>query len=171
MNMRRGKRRSQAEVELNLAAMLDMAFQLLAFFILTFQPTDPEGQIAMRLPPPESIVVVKDGKQAGTDVHSKDPLAGMNTLVVSIGADRQTGRIASMAVGEAPLAGDLLGALDARLKELFGRPDAVYDQIILQVSDACRYDELMKVIEKCSRQRLPGGKKLPGLSFVELPGG
>ena len=32
------KHKSNDEVELNLAAMLDMAFQLLTFFILTFKP-------------------------------------------------------------------------------------------------------------------------------------
>ena len=37
MRRRRGHH-SQEEVELNLAAMLDMAFQLLTFFILTFRP-------------------------------------------------------------------------------------------------------------------------------------
>ena len=50
--MGREKRRNicQAEVELNLAAMLDMAFQLLAFFIFTFKPAPTEGFIAMRCP-------------------------------------------------------------------------------------------------------------------------
>ena len=32
--------------------MLDMAFQLLTFFILTFRPAPIEGQISLRLPPP-----------------------------------------------------------------------------------------------------------------------
>ena len=36
---RKKKSRGKEEVELNLAAMLDMAFQLLAFFILTFRPS------------------------------------------------------------------------------------------------------------------------------------
>ncbi len=45
MGRKKKKRRSQSEVELNLAAMLDMAFQLLAFFILTFRPAPLEGQI------------------------------------------------------------------------------------------------------------------------------
>ncbi|MFO1019164.1 MAG: biopolymer transporter ExbD [Planctomycetales bacterium] len=49
---RRRRNRAQQEVELNLAAMLDMAFQLLAFFILTFRPSPIEGQIDMQLPPP-----------------------------------------------------------------------------------------------------------------------
>ena len=46
-----GRKRSQQDVELNMASMLDMAFQLLAFFILTFQPPPLESQISLRLPP------------------------------------------------------------------------------------------------------------------------
>ena len=37
------RRRKQGDVELNLAAMLDMAFQLLTFFILTFKPPPAEA--------------------------------------------------------------------------------------------------------------------------------
>ncbi len=52
MGRRRLKRHNPSEVELNLAAMLDMAFQLLAFFVLTFRPPPAESQISLRLPPP-----------------------------------------------------------------------------------------------------------------------
>ena len=45
---RKHYRRSQGDVELNLASMLDMAFQLLAFFILTFRPSPIEGQLMLR---------------------------------------------------------------------------------------------------------------------------
>ncbi len=41
-------RKVPEEVELNLAAMLDMAFQLLTFFVLTFKPAPVEGQIALQ---------------------------------------------------------------------------------------------------------------------------
>src|SRR4029078_9410168 len=50
MGQRRRKRRSAEGVEINLAAMLDMAFQLLMFFILTFSPMPLESQIAAQLP-------------------------------------------------------------------------------------------------------------------------
>jgi biopolymer transport protein ExbD len=38
------------EPELPITPMLDMSFQLLAFFILTFNPAPTEGQIALALP-------------------------------------------------------------------------------------------------------------------------
>ena len=55
MAKRAKKHRSSEEVQLNLAAMLDMAFQLLAFFIATFKPMTIEQQIALKLPPPEKV--------------------------------------------------------------------------------------------------------------------
>src|SRR6516164_148323 len=38
------------EVELPITPMLDMAFQLLAFFILTYHPSALEGQVALAQP-------------------------------------------------------------------------------------------------------------------------
>jgi biopolymer transport protein ExbD len=166
---RRKPRRSQGDVELNLAAMLDMAFQLLAFFVLTFRQSPLEGQISLRLPPPQATVVVKNGEAAGADANNKNPLQGMNTLTVSVSADTRSGTISGLRVGEAPVSG--LAALDGKLKELFQDQGNPFDQVIIQVSDSCRYDELMKIVDVCTHQTLPDGKKLSKLSFVELPGG
>jgi biopolymer transport protein ExbD len=41
------------EPDLPITPMLDMSFQLLAFFIMTFRPAPTEGQIAMTLPKEE----------------------------------------------------------------------------------------------------------------------
>src|SRR5215207_3614173 len=41
------------EPDLPITPMLDMSFQLLAFFIMTFQPSPTEGQIALTLPKEE----------------------------------------------------------------------------------------------------------------------
>jgi biopolymer transport protein ExbD len=154
---------------LNLAAMLDMAFQLLAFFVLTFHQSPVEGQISLRLPPPQATVVVKNGEAAGSDATNKNPLQGMNTLTISVSADPRSGAINGIRVGEAPVPG--IAALDGKLKELFRDQGNPFDQVILQVSDCCRYEELMKIVDVCTHQTLPDGKKLSKLNFVELPGG
>jgi biopolymer transport protein ExbD len=167
MRKRRKKRHSQSEVELNLAAMLDVAFQLLTFFILTFRPAPVEGQISLRLPPPQATTVVKDGQQAGEDFNNTNPIQGINTLTISVFADPKTGSISGLGVGEGQVPS--LAALDGRLKEVFADEGNPFDQVILQVSDSCRYEELMKVIDVCTHQTLPGGKKLSRLSFVGLP--
>jgi biopolymer transport protein ExbD len=168
---KRKKRRSQAEVELNLAAMLDMAFQLLAFFILTFRPAPIEGQISLRLPPPQAVVVAKNAQKAGSDLKNTNPVQGVNTLTISVFANPTTGEIKSLGVGETPVAG--LAALRETLKTVFADEGNPFDQVIIQVSDACRYDELMKVVDICTQQEITiDGKKqkLSKLSFVEVPG-
>src|SRR5436190_11437959 len=72
MSRRHRRRRSSDEgVRLNMAAMLDMAFQLLAFFIATFKPMALEQQIALKLPPPEKIQSTETAKNPkdATDVE------------------------------------------------------------------------------------------------------
>ena len=152
--------------------MLDMAFQLLAFFVLTFRQTPLEGQILLRLPPPQATVVVKDGEAAGSDVNNKNPLQGMNTLTVSVSADPRTGTINGLRVGESPVTGqNILDTLDKKLRKLLQDEGNPFDQVIIQVSESCRYEELMKIIDVCTHQTLSDGKKLSKLNFVELPGG
>jgi biopolymer transport protein ExbD len=166
---RRLKRHNPAEVELNLAAMLDMAFQLLAFFVLTFRPPPAESQISLRLPPPQPVTGAKTGQEPGEDLNNKNVLRNLNTLTISVFADPSTGAIASLGVGESQIAN--LPALEKRLNEVFADPGNPFDQVIIQASDSCRYDELMKVIEVCTRQKFANGQKLRNLSFVELPSG
>jgi biopolymer transport protein ExbD len=163
----RRRRRTQNDVELNLAAMLDMAFQLLTFFILTFKPAPIEGEIALRLPPPKPVTVVQQGEVVGSDVSNINPVAGVNTLTLSVFPSR-SGAIESLAIGEAPIAN--VGQLESRLKAVLADPGNPFDQVIIQVGSDLRYEELMRVIDVCTKQTLPNGDKLTKLSFVELPG-
>ena len=85
--------------------MLDMAFQLLTFFILTFRPAPIEGQISLRLPPPQAVVVAKDAQKPGQDTSNTNPVQGVNTLTISVLADPNTGTIKSLGVGETQVTG------------------------------------------------------------------
>jgi biopolymer transport protein ExbD len=165
---RKKKKRHQGDVELNLAAMLDMAFQLLTFFILTFRPSPVEGQVALRLPPPQAIANAKGGVAAGSDTSRTDPVKGVTTLVISVFSD-PNGNVGSMGVGETGVA--TLPGLEARLKTIFADPGNPFEQVIIQVGSNLRYDALMKVVDICTQQKLPTGEKLSKLSFVEAPGG
>ena len=51
------------EIEIPITPMLDMAFQLLTFFILTYRPAPSEGQFSMNLLPP----------QAATEITKEQP--------------------------------------------------------------------------------------------------
>lgn len=166
---RRKKKHSEGGVELNLAAMLDMAFQLLAFFIMTFKPAPVEGQINLKLPPPAPVAGAKGGAQAGDNEQNTDPVAQLSSLIISA-FSTPGGRIASLAIGEGNVAG--VSALDGRLKAILS-PDnnSPFEQVIIQVDSRLKYEELMKVVDVCTKQTLPNGERLTKLSFVELPAG
>ncbi|MEX0978395.1 MAG: biopolymer transporter ExbD [Pirellulales bacterium] len=166
MRRRRKRRGSQGDVELNLAAMLDMAFQLLAFFILTFRPAPVEGQISLRMPPAQPVTPVQSTVQAGDDAQNTDPVQGLNSLLISV-IPNAAGGIGSMAIGESPIG--TLSGLNDRLQTVLSDPASPFDQVVVQVGSGLHYDALMGVVDVCTRQRLPDGQRLSKLSFVELP--
>jgi biopolymer transport protein ExbD len=170
--MRRHRRARQKtdEVSLNLAAMLDMAFQLLAFFILTFKPNPVEGQVNLNLPPAmKSVAPV--GQQAPVDPPPDDE-AKASTLTITIAA-AENGQVASLTVGlqklfDGPLDEGRLRRLNRRLQEMFAIPKA-FDQVVLRIGKQLNYGELMKIVEICTKQKMSDGKQLSKISFAELP--
>jgi biopolymer transport protein ExbD len=164
-----GRNRSQQDVELNMASMLDMAFQLLAFFILTFQPLPLESQISLRLPPAKPASNPNGQGELGNQNREVEP-RDVNTLAVTLSAKRN-GDIdfgeSMTGVGGQPVAS--LADLSARLRGIFKNPDSPYEQVVVQSSPKLRYGELMQVVNVCTQQRFPDGKKLDKLSFAELP--
>ena len=166
MSHKRKRPRAKEEVELNLAAMLDMAFQLLTFFILTFKPTPVEGQFSLHLPPPQPVTNVNAAQAAGSDANNTNPVQSLNSLVISA-YSTPNGSLSTMALGEGRI--DNVSMLEGRLRAILSEPGSPFDQVIIQVSSSLRYEELMKIIDVCTRQMLPSGDKLSKLSFVELP--
>ena len=172
--MARKKKRGSEDVELNVTAMLDMAFQLLTFFILTFRPPPVEGQVNLRMPPPQLVVVQKDAVKAGADESDKRMVQGLNTLVITVLGNPlngpRPGWVFQVAVGDSVVANeDHLTGLSDKLKAALTDSGAGFDQIIIQVGSTVHYEGLMKVIDVCTQQKLPNGQKLSKLSFVELP--
>jgi biopolymer transport protein ExbD len=170
--MRRRLSRSNADVELNLASMLDMAFQLLAFFILTFRPSPIEGQLSLHLPPavPQTNVQAERPDVA----EAADAGATAKTLEVSVFADA-AGEVASAQVGlrmafQGPADAANLHKLDQKLHEAFAFEGSPFEQIVIRVAPNLRYEELMKVIDVCTRQKTADGQMLRKISFVEMSG-
>jgi biopolymer transport protein ExbD len=152
-------------VELNLAAMLDMAFQLLTFFIVTFKPGQVEGQINLRLPPPVPITTTGTDP-VGSQISKTDVPMGLETITISV-FSAENGSIKSLAVGTTPVGN--LDMLNEKLREVFSDGSLGFQQVLIQAGGRLRYDELMKVVEVCTHQKLPGGEPLSKLSFVEVP--
>jgi hypothetical protein len=57
------------------------------------------------------------------------------------------------------------------LQEIFADKNNSFEQVIVQVGSSLRYGALMKVVDICTRLKLPGGQRLSKLSFVEVPQG
>ena len=166
----RKKARPHPEVELNMTAMLDMAFQLLAFFILTFRPAPVEGELAMRLPAADAVLTKAESKSEGGG--SGNPMEETKALEISLNSN-DSGEISTIQLGQGgnSLNGSgpgALGKLDGWLKDQVGSKGSAYDQVVLKVSPKLKYDELMKVMDVCLRQKMGDGKRLEKIGFVQL---
>lgn len=173
MSRRHRKKRGNANVELNLAAMLDMAFQMLAFFVLTFKPAPTEGQLSMNLPPP---VAITNADQKPDENNSGGGEGGSeNTLNIFITAndrgDADVVKIGLRPISKGALNKVALRTLGDELKTMFGDALIPFDRIQLAVAPGLRYDELMKIVDVCTKQKLPSGEMLQRISFVEIPEG
>jgi biopolymer transport protein ExbD len=162
-------RHSQEEVELNLASMLDMAFQLLFFFILTFKPPPAEGQIQLRMPPPQPVIGV--GTQRAGEDENKDPndVRPVKTLTISVLS--RDGGIENIFVGVPPSMAPVpaINQLNDELSKYFKGSGDAFEQVIINASPELTWSELMRVVEICTNQRFSDGTKLGKLSFVALP--
>jgi biopolymer transport protein ExbD len=167
---RKRRRRQQGDVELNLASMLDMAFQLLAFFILTFRPSPIEGQLLLHLPPPVAVTNIDAKAQDG---EGERAISADKSLEIRLLADG-SGSVSSVRVGlavvfqgQADAAN--LAQLEQRLRKVFELRTTAYEQVLIRVAPGLRYEELMKVVDVCTRQKMPDGERLRKISFEELP--
>ena len=168
----RHRRHAKNEVELNMAAMLDMAFQLLAFFILTFRPAPVEGQLALNLPPPVPLTNVQG---AGEATDETSDTTGLETLPLSVASDGAGNaiqvKVGSVAVVDGRLDAAALTRLDQHLKSMIGVDAVLFDRMQIASDGRLKYGELMKVLDVCRRQRGPDGELMQDISIVETGGG
>jgi biopolymer transport protein ExbD len=127
--------------------MLDMAFQLLAFFILTFQAPSRETRIDLDLP---IAAVALPGSARGTlrrPPPSANELDLETNLVVRAEADGRGG-LKALRLGETSLSG--ADALEDRLRRylavLEGRPL----RVSLVADDPLAYEEAARLVGACS---------------------
>jgi biopolymer transport protein ExbD len=135
------------EVLFPVTPMLDMAFQLLAFFVLTFQAPSAETYLDLLLPTtPVALPGTARGKAVPTPARRVDTDLE-NDLWVRAEAD-DLGDLKALRLGEAVLPD--LETLGARLRRyipiLEGRPLRVR----LVADDRLRYEEAARVLAACS---------------------
>jgi hypothetical protein len=146
--------------------MLDMAFQLLTFFVLTYRPAPTEGQFVMNLLPAQPATSI--AAEAPAEAASDKLPASLRTLPTILKAG-EGGRLAQITVGEQTIPTDP-AALEKELDKYFQDPNLPFDQTLLKVDPNLKYSELMQVINAFSNAFVRA-KKEPKLSFDELAPG
>jgi biopolymer transport protein ExbD len=155
------KSKIKAEVELQVTPMLDMAFQLLTFFIMTFRSTPTEGQFAMELLPAQPAT--RMDAPISAEATSSEVPAGLRTLPTSLWAD-EGGRIGRVVLGEVDIYG--MDQLQTELEDILGHKDEYpFDQALVKVDPKLKYAELIQVLDVFARL---GVTKI---SFAELEPG
>jgi biopolymer transport protein ExbD len=172
MRRRRRRHKGSDKVDLNLAAMLDMAFQLLAFFILTFRPAPVEGYLQLKLPPPVPMTEVGASQNETQAVLGGVPANETLHLVIRSDPVGDVDRISIGRVGKPIVQGKLdpgsLMLLQEKMKFIL-EADTDVSHVQLAVDGRLHYEELMKVVECCTKQVLANGEPLTKVSFVDLP--
>ncbi len=133
------------EPDLPITPMLDMSFQLMSFFILTFRPAPTEAQIPLALPKEEG------GESSAPP--SIDILDETKELVVQVYADkgRPTRILAALDTGDVELkdSSDLM-------KFLKERSQGVKDpKLKFEFGEKLNYEYAIKLIDEAKRSGYP----------------
>jgi biopolymer transport protein ExbD len=162
--MRRSTSDNPPDVTLPITPMLDMTFQLLFFFITSFNPADQEGQIEMALPS-ENIVANKENKPDPKADVDKNPLEFPTDLTVKVRTQLDgvnDGDISALSIlntggKEEQIDGGLKGLrkyLEKRQADIQGESKG---NIKVQGDSKLKVSKLMEVMDQC---RLAGFKNV-----------
>jgi hypothetical protein len=153
MRHRRRQGTDFVEPDLPITPMLDMSFQLLAFFILSFKPMPTEGQITVNLPPPQ---------QGGIDAVNLDITKLKPTKYIARVQATERGTIASITLFEEGSpdekgtafgsdVGGFLGAcrkiVDDERKKREADPKVPPPKLTLEFADALLQGHVMSVFD------------------------
>jgi biopolymer transport protein ExbD len=159
------------EPNLPVTPMLDMAFQLLAFFVMTYHPSSFEGQMELSLPS-EAITQAKTqadvDQQAKSDKDQELQLTADVTVIVRTQRDNvNNGLISDISLQEESGMRPVGNSLDNLLTELKSRNATVAnkDNIKIQADNKLKWEEVVNVMDVCQQ----AGFK--NISFVKPPPG
>ena len=105
------------EIEIPITPMLDMAFQLLTFFILTYRPAPSEGQFSMNLLPAQAATEITKEQPKDNATPSLD--ASLRTLKTVLRAG-DGGLLGEMTLADKPIQG--MDELKKELESVRQRP-------------------------------------------------
>jgi biopolymer transport protein ExbD len=150
------------EPNVPITPMLDMAFQLLAFFVMTYHPSDLEGQMQLALPSNTAPAADKQQNISPDSAHDKNPDLDVPpdlTVVVKTQNDGiNNGAISALSVedrsGPSTIrpAGEqsLMDALTAYLKRSKSNIDNKA-AVKLQADSKLKWDNVVQVMDACHK--------------------
>jgi len=152
MTTREGRLRSKQgesaeEIQFPVTPMLDMAFQLLAFFILTFQSPTAESRLDLYLP---TIPIALPGSPAGqarTTPPRRSELDLENDLKIRAEAD-DLGDLKSLKLGDSLLPD--IDALGDRLRRYAAILDGKPLRVRISADDRLRYEVAARIMGICN---------------------
>lgn len=148
-----------SDVDVPIAPMLDLAFNLLAFFIMTFNPTPVEVQYTMNLLPGQPQARPDEGPSDDQQATSSELPAALRTLTTTLFADSR-GQLDRVTIGEAEVQG--MDQLRERLQAILSDKTLPFDQALIQADPALHYGEMMQVID------IFNSLDITKISFAEL---
>ncbi len=165
---RRGRRHHRngppEEVMFPVTPMLDMAFQLLAFFVLTFQAPSAETHLDLDLPvTPAALPTGPQGEAQPTPVPKVDSDLE-NDLWVRVEGD-DLGDLKALRLGESTLPD--VATLGNRLRRYAETLDGRSLRVRIVADDTLRYEVAAQVIAACSS----AGVSSVRLTTPSAPGG
>lgn len=124
---RKRKRNEAVAGELNLTAMIDVAFQLLSFFIITIKPVDVLTNLDVFRPAPDSRPPPAEIKELATVLIHKDGFVLQGRKVSLDEVERQLGKISAIS------------------KDV---------PVVIKCTNDSRHDSLVKLLDRCAKLRL-----------------
>jgi biopolymer transport protein ExbD len=139
----RKKNKVDQEVNIPITPMLDMAFQLLTFFVLTYKPAPTEVQYGMNFLPTAPATDFRAQAQAEAAEANDNVPAALRTLPTVLHA-ASGGKLGRVLVGEKEIHG--MQELEKELQEILKDPTLPFDQALIKFDPELKYSELMQVI-------------------------
>ncbi len=156
------------EVAFPVTPMLDMAFQLLAFFIFTFKPPSAETHLDLDLPAtPVALPAATQGTAQPTPARNVDTDLE-NDLLIRAEAD-DLGDLKTLKLGESHVPD--LATLGKRLRLYTQLMEGKPLRVRLVADDSLRYEPAARIIAACSAAGVAAIRLTPPGATPSLPRG
>ncbi|QDU59660.1 Biopolymer transport protein ExbD/TolR [Planctomycetes bacterium Pan216] len=160
---RRSTRETPEEAESKLTSMLDLIFNILAYFVVTFNPPKPEKNFDIALPPPQ---IEKQEQQTKSEKEVSLPDEEeeiLEDVTIALGAG-PNGSLASVRLeGRQIQASQLSSQLQLTAGAIGGATGDRLEAATIVASPKLKYRYLIEVIDSCYKA---GIKKI---FFAEAP--